>query len=162
VLNTAVPAADAGAMTSSATSPRTRSEQADPGRRWTPVRIAGAGLGAVYLLVGLVGFVLTGVTEWSAHNHATILLFQINPVHNVAHLGLGGALLVGALLGTESARSVDRLVGVVFLLLGLVGPFVMGGHMDPIALNSPDHALHLGTAAVLLGVVWATRTRLRA
>lgn len=133
----------------------------DEGARgpWTPARLAGAGLGSVYLLVGVVGFVLTGVTSWSMQNSATILLFQINPIHNVAHLGLGAALLVGGLLGTEAARSVDRLVGFVFLLLGLVGPFLMGGHMDPISLNSPDHALHLGTAAVLLGVVWATRTR---
>ncbi|TNM69361.1 DUF4383 domain-containing protein [Streptomyces sp. NP160] len=146
-------------MTSSATSPRTEPSTGSARERWTPVRLAGAGLGSVYLLVGLVGFVLTGVTSWSMHNSATILLFQINPVHNVAHLGLGAALLVGGLLGTEAARSVDRLVGFVFLLLGLVGPFVMGGHMDPIALNSPDHALHLGTAAVLLGVVWATRPR---
>ncbi|MBC3763805.1 DUF4383 domain-containing protein [Quadrisphaera oryzae] len=147
-------------MTSSATSPRTRPDGAARATdRWTPVRLAGAGLGSVYLLVGVAGFVLTGVTSWSMQNSATLLLFQINPVHNIAHLGLGGALLVGALLGTDSARSVDRLVGFVFLLLGLVGPFVMGGHMDPIALNSPDHALHLGTAAVLLGVVWATRSR---
>ncbi|TXR55045.1 DUF4383 domain-containing protein [Quadrisphaera setariae] len=143
---------------SSTTSPRADVESA--GRdRWTPVRLAGAGLGAVYLLVGVAGFVLTGVTSWSMHHSETLLVFQVNPVHNVAHLGLGAALLVGAVLGTETARGVDRLVGVVFLLLGLVGPFVMGGHADPLALNSPDHALHLGTAAVLLGVVWATRTR---
>ena len=91
----------------------------DEGARgpWTPVRLAGAGLGSVYLLVGVVGFVLTGVTSWSMQNSATILLFQINPIHNVAHLGLGAALLVGGLLGTEAARSVDRLVGFVFLLL---------------------------------------------
>ncbi|MGQ7295877.1 DUF4383 domain-containing protein [Quadrisphaera sp. KR29] len=146
-------------MTFPTTSARTPAA-AEPARgRWTPVRLAGAGLGSVYLLVGAVGFVLTGVTSWSMHNSATIVLFQVNPIHNVAHLGLGAALLVGALLGTEPARSVDRLVGFVFLLLGLVGPLLMGSHMDPISLNSPDHALHFGTAAVLLGVVWATRTR---
>lgn len=142
----------------STTSPSTPAAERSRGS-WTPVRLAGAGLGSVYLLVGAVGFVLTGVTSWSMHNSATILLFQVNPIHNVAHLGLGAALLVGGLLGTEPARSVDRLVGFVFLLLSLVGPFLMGSHMDPISLNSPDHALHLGTAALLLGVVWATRTR---
>lgn len=127
--------------------------------RWSVARTAGAGLGAVYLLVGTVGAVLTGITDWSMGNSATLVFFQVNPVHNVAHLGLGAALLVGALMGEESARSIDRLVGVVFALLSLVGPFVMGSHMDPLSLNSPDHALHLGTAAVLLVSAWVSRER---
>lgn len=130
-----------------------------PREGWTSPRVVGTALGVVYLAVGVVGALLTGWDHLTSMHGRTLLVFQINPMHNLAHLGLGAALVVGSLLGAETARGTNRLVGVVFLLLGLVGPFLMGMEVSQYALNSWDHVLHLGTAAVLLGYSWLGRRR---
>jgi hypothetical protein len=139
------------ALTSTAT------DELAPSRTWTPARVVGLGFGAVYLLVGVVGALVTGWDHLTSLHGQTLLIFQVNPLHNIAHLGLGAALLVGALLGTDVAVGTNRLVGGVFFLLGLVGPFLMGTSMNMVAVNSWDHVLHFGTAAVLLGYPLLTR-----
>lgn len=128
-----------------------------PREGWSAPRVVGTALGAVYLTVGVVGALLTGWSHLGSMDSRTLLIFQINPAHNIAHLGLGAALVVGAALGSDTARGTNRLVGVVFLLLGLVGPFIMGTAMDPMATNAWDHVLHFGTAAALLGYPWLVR-----
>jgi hypothetical protein len=40
----------------------------------------------------------------------------------------------------------------VYLLLGIVGFFLVGTGANILALNTPDHFLHLVSAIVLLGV----------
>ena len=57
----------------------------------------------------------------------------------------------------EPGRSIRRLgvnttVGAVYLLLGIVGFFLTGTAANILALNVPDHFLHLASAVVLLGV----------
>jgi hypothetical protein len=117
----------------------------------TGSRLAGA-VGLVYLLVGVAGFVVDAA---SRGDH--VLLFQVTPLHNVAHLALGGLLLVGACRGEESARQAMLVVGTVFLVLSVAGPFIMDMPMNMLGLNGADHLLHgvtaigLLAAAVLLG-----------
>jgi hypothetical protein len=58
------------------------------------------GFGAIYALVGVLGFV-PGITEFSDRYGAVPLegtllgIFAVNLLHNIAHLMLGGALIVG-------------------------------------------------------------------
>ena len=122
----------------------------------SPNRLVGAIFGAVYLLVGLIGFAVTGFTGFIDNNtdKAILGLFEVNPLHNIAHLLIGALLLASALKGAVAAKGSNTLVGAVYLLLGLLGFFIAGDNneLNILSLNQPDNFLHLASAAVLLGV----------
>ena len=118
----------------------------------SPNRIVATVFGAVYLLVGLLGFVVTGGVGFISNEGGLLLgIFEVNPLHNIAHLLIGAALLVAGLANARAAKGVNITVGAVYLLLGIVG-FFLSGPANILALNVPDHFLHLGSAVVLLGV----------
>lgn len=98
------------------------------------------------MLVGLGGFVVGAALSG---NH--VLVFQVTPLHNVAHLALGALLVAGASRGAESARQAMLVVGSVFLLLSVFGPLIMDMPMNALGLNGADHLLHGVTAVGLLG-----------
>lgn len=112
--------------------------------------------GAVYVLVGLIGFAVTGGVGF-ASNEGNLLLgiFEVNPLHNLVHLAIGAALVAGAAGGPATSRSVNLAVGVVYVLVGIVGFFIQDTGADILALNVADHILHLVSGALL--VVVATR-----
>ncbi|HEY8281060.1 MAG TPA: DUF4383 domain-containing protein [Leifsonia sp.] len=121
--------------------------------RTSPNRLVATIFGAVYLLVGLLGFAFTGGVGFVATKGGLILgIFEVNPLHNVAHLLIGAALLIAGLTRVAAAKAVNTTVGAVYLLLGIVGFFLVGTGANILALNTPDHFLHLVSAIVLLGV----------
>ncbi|QPZ38010.1 DUF4383 domain-containing protein [Paramicrobacterium chengjingii] len=118
----------------------------------SPNRLLATIFGAVYLLVGLLGFSVTGGVGFISNDGGLLLgLFMVNPLHNIAHVLIGAALLIGGLANVKAAKSTNIVVGAAYLLLGVVGFFV-SGPINVLALNMPDHFLHLGSAAVLLGI----------
>ena len=72
--------------------------------------------------------------------------------HNVAHLLIGAALLIAGLSSVTAAKATNTTVGAAYLLLGVVGLFIVGSALNILALNAADHVLHFASAAVLLGV----------
>ena len=124
--------------------------------------VAGA-FGAVYLVVGVVGFFVTGFSRFAdSTNGQSLAGFAVNPLHNAVHVLVGLALLAAsARLG--AARAVNGLVGAVYLVLGLVGlPFARPDvSWNVLAVNGFDNVLHLGTAFLLLTVAAATDGRPR-
>ncbi|MEC5151606.1 DUF4383 domain-containing protein [Cryobacterium sp. GrIS_2_6] len=120
--------------------------------RTSPNRLVATVFGAVYLLVGLLGFAVTGGVSFIATQGGLLLgLFAVNPLHNVAHLLIGAALLIAGLSGVTAAKSVNTTIGAVYLLLGIVGFFIASSALNILALNTADHFLHLASAIVLLG-----------
>ncbi|WZH38920.1 MAG: DUF4383 domain-containing protein [Microbacterium enclense] len=118
----------------------------------SPNRLVATIFGAVYLLVGLLGFAVTGGVGFISNEGGLLLgIFEVNPLHNIAHLLIGAALLVAGLANARAAKGVNTTVGAVYLLLGIVG-FFLSGPANILALNVPDHFLHLASAVVLLGV----------
>jgi hypothetical protein len=117
----------------------------------SPNRLLATVLGAVYLLVGLAGFVVTSGVGFAATEGENLLLFEVNPLHNVVHLGIGAALLLAS-RSVSAAKAVNVTVGAVYLLVGVVGLFLVGTAANIIALNAADNVLHLGSAILLLGV----------
>ncbi|KQM81165.1 DUF4383 domain-containing protein [Agromyces sp. Leaf222] len=116
-------------------------------------RIVGVVFGAVYLVVGLLGFAVTGGVGFIATEGGLLLgVFAVNPLHNIAHLLIGAALLVAGIVSTRAAKGVNTVVGAAYLLLGIVGFFLAGTAANILALNTADHFLHLASALVLLGV----------
>ncbi|WP_350348775.1 DUF4383 domain-containing protein [Agromyces sp. G08B096] len=121
--------------------------------RNSPNRIVATVFGAVYLLVGLLGFAVTGGVGFIATEGGLLLgVFEVNPLHNVAHLLIGAALLIAGLANVAAAKTTNTVIGAAYLLLGIVGFFLAGTAANILALNTPDHFLHLASALVLLGV----------
>ena len=103
-------------------------------------------LGAVFILVGLLGFV-------TPH----IMGMHLSAAHNIIHLASGAIALYLGLAGSLSAARMFCIIfGAVYLLLGLVG-FLMGDGTDRLftlipnrlAFGTMDHIVH-----ILLGVVF--------
>lgn len=107
--------------------------------------------GIVYLLVGFVGFFVTGDVGFTAETGDDRLVLELNPLHNIVHLAIGAFWLVGAFAGAGAAKSVNMLIGVVLLVVGVVGFFVSGG-TDILALNAVDNLVHIVTAALALAI----------
>ena len=121
--------------------------------RNSPNRIVATVFGAVYVVVGLLGFAVTSGVGFIATEGGLLLgVFEVNPLHNIAHILIGGALLVAGLASAPAAKAVNTTVGAVYLLLGIVGFFLAGSAANILALNTADHFLHLASAIVLLGV----------
>lgn len=106
-------------------------------------RTVAAVFGAVYLLVGLLGFVLLTGGEGDL-----LGLFPVNALHNIVHVLLGAILLYGA-TSTPAAIMSLRGVGGVLLLLGILG-FIIPDGLDLVPLGGNDIWLHLATGAILL------------
>jgi hypothetical protein len=113
-------------------------------------------LGAVLLLVGIVGFVAPG-----------LMGTHLSLVHNLVHIISGALALYLGLAGTLSAaRAFCLAFGAVYLLLGICG-FLIGGAGTPsmpnmaadthlwkvlpnmLELGTMDHIIHL-----LLGILF--------
>ena len=120
----------------------------------SPNRLIGAVFGVVYLLVGLLGFVYTGFANVAGTdtNDKILGIFEVNPLHNIAHLAIGALLLFSARKGVAAAKGSNVLVGGVYLLLGILGLFILGSNLNILSLNGADNVLHLASAALLLGV----------
>ena len=119
----------------------------------SPNRLLGVVFGAVYILIGLLGFTVTSGVGFFATSGGLLLgIFEVNAFHNVAHLLIGAALLIGGIVSTRTAKAGNSTVGAAYLLLGIVGLFLVGTRLNVLALNSADHVLHFASAAVLRGV----------
>ncbi len=114
------------------------------------------GFGAVYVLVGLVGFFVTGFSGFAEPNTDQHLLgiFELNPFHNVAHLvtGLTGIVLARTLGG---ARAYGWLL--VVSHIGLVAFGLLYANKETalnfFSFNVADNVLHVGV--IVAGLVIA-------
>src|SRR5215212_12093131 len=110
--------------------------------------------GAVYLLVGIIGFFVTGFDDFAGNEQHEMLLglFMINPLHNIAHIlvGVAGLLLGRTLAG---ARTYGWLLAGLYGALFVYGLFAAGEDWDFLNINAADNVLHIATA--LVGLVIA-------
>jgi hypothetical protein len=130
------------------------------------VCIAAAAVAAVFLLVGILGFI-PGITtdydtmQFAGHESQAKLLgiFQVSILHNIVHILFG---VVGFALARTAANARLYLIGggAVYLVLWLYGLVVgqeSGANFVPV--NSADDWLHfvLGVGMIALGFL-TTRT----
>ena len=121
--------------------------------------------GAIYLLVGILGFVpvvpLLVPAELGVIGPLEVFqlgLFAVNWLHSLTHLAIGGAGLALYRI-PAGARSYALAIGVLYLvlfLLGLVLPTAFG--LVPL-FGVPDLLLHLGTAMIALGAYYTSPRR---
>ncbi len=113
--------------------------------------------GAVYLLVGILGFlpvppilVPADLPVIGPLEGFVLGLFAVNWLHSLVHLAIGAAGLA-SYRNSAGARSYAIGIGVLYLLLfviGLILPTVFG----LVPLNSADNILHLVSGAVALAI----------
>ena len=125
----------------------------------TSVQNAALVAGAVFLLVGLLGFVPGITTHYDQltfaghHSDAALLgIFNVSILHNLVHLAFGVA---GVTLSRtfNSARSYLIAGGAVYLALFVYGLVV--DHDSPanfIPVNNGDNWLHLGLSVAMIAV----------
>src|SRR3712207_3405443 len=121
----------------------------------SPNRLLGVIFGAVYLLVGLLGFAASGGTGFFESEGGLLLgIFMVNPFHNIVHLLIGAALLIGGLSSVSAAKATNTTIGAAYLLVGLIGLFIADPNnaANILALNAADNVLHFASAIVLLAV----------
>ena len=119
----------------------------------SPNRLLGTILGAVYVLVGTLGFAVTsGIGFFATEGGLLLGMFEVNTFQNVAHILIGAGLLLAGVSNASAAKTVNSIVGAAYLVLGLAGLFLMGTVVNILALTVADNVLHLGSAAILLAV----------
>ncbi|MGH2456211.1 MAG: DUF4383 domain-containing protein [Candidatus Limnocylindria bacterium] len=109
--------------------------------------------GVVYLVVGIYGFA-------TVPDGTLLGLFDVNEIHHVVHIVLGAALLYGA-TSTPAAVMVNRAVGGVLIVVGLLG-FVSEDGFGIMPLGGNDIWLHLVTGVILLAVGLMSRREMAA
>lgn len=118
-------------------------------------------VGAVFLLVGILGFIPGIVSEHDTKflgqdgDSKLLGIFQINFLHNLVHVIFGVAGIAMA-KRTDSARNYLIGGGVIYLVVFLYGLLIdFGSDANIINLNAADNVLHLvlGSAMIALGLI---------
>jgi hypothetical protein len=125
-----------------------------------PSQLLTLAIGAVYTLVGILGFLVTGLGNFAAETDKTLLGFELNPLHNIVHLviGVAGLALWRRL---DTARIYGWLLAAGYGLAFIYGLFAAGdSDINFLSLNGADNGLHLVSAIAGLAIaLWpANRT----
>jgi hypothetical protein len=128
----------------------------------TPGQLYALVIGAVYLLVGVVGFFFASeFTEGSSDDQ--FIIFRLNHLHNLVHVVLGVGWLAASRTAA-AAKGINTLFGAVLLLvaiLGFTGIDLMHTLFNITESTDPDNFLHLitGGIALFFGTVGAAGPR---
>jgi hypothetical protein len=135
----------------------------------SPVQTAATLVGAVFLLVGVLGFIPGITTNYDGlqaaghESHAELLgIFQVSILHNVVHLLFGAAGIVLARRAASSARAYLIGGGAIYLVLWIYGLLVdKTSQANFVPVNAADDWLHfvLGVGMIALGVLLGKRSR---
>ncbi|MBV6757934.1 DUF4383 domain-containing protein [Rhodococcus opacus] len=128
----------------------------------SPLQLAALVVGAVFLLVGILGFIPGITTDYDAltvaghHSEAKLLgIFEVSILHNIVHLLFGVA---GLVLSRRADTAKAFLVGggVVYLVLWIYGLLIdKDSAANFVPLNTADNWLHfvLGVGMIALGLL---------
>ena len=136
------------------------------GRTFSVPQMLSLIVGALFLLVGILGFIPGITTNYSSmtfasHDSGALLLgvFSVSTLHNLVHLVFGVAGLAAARTATASVGFL-LVGGVIYLVLWLYGLLIdQGSAANFVPINTADNWLHLllGAGMIALGVVLSRR-----
>ncbi len=96
-------------------------------------------IGVILLLVGVVGFFMGDM----------VFMFGVNALHNIVHLVTGAVFAWAGFAAGAPAKDVNKWLGVVYALVGIVGFFGVLGFLN---VNTADNWLHLVIGLVSAGL----------
>jgi uncharacterized protein DUF4383 len=100
-------------------------------------------IGAVFVLVGILGFIPNPLVSPTG-------LFAVNAAHNLVHL-LSGAAILACAYSTIGGALPLKIFGVIYALVAVLGLLTSGDMLlGFIRVNHPDHWLHVLLAIVIL------------
>ncbi len=109
-------------------------------------------LGSIYIVAGIIGFFVSGfgnITEMSGR--FVLGLFEVNPYHNIVHIGIGLLWMLGAFALTQAGNEgLNIAIGGVYVLATVIG---FMGFLNLLSIPAGpygDNWLHLGTALATL------------
>jgi len=117
------------------------------------VRTAAKVFGAVFILIGILGFVSALTPDGKL-----LGLFHVNALHNIIHLASGIVALIAAYGNYKSSKMYFQVFGVVYALVAVLG-FVYGDKdiLGVVASNMADTLLHVVIAASALYLGFGTK-----
>ncbi|AZM51594.1 DUF4383 domain-containing protein [Streptomyces sp. WAC 01529] len=133
----------------------------------TRVQQAALAVGAVFLLVGILGFIPGITTDYdtmefaSHHSDARLLgLFEVSTLHNIVHLLFG---IAGIAMARTAPAARNYLIGggTIYLVLWIYGLIIdHDSAANFVPVNTADNWLHfvLGVGMIALGVLLTRRT----
>lgn len=129
-----------------------------------PARLAAMVVAAVFLLVGILGFIPGATTDYDgmtfAGHESTAMLFgvfHVSILHNIVHLLFG---IIGLVMARTAAGARSFLIGggVVYLVLWLYGLVIdHDSAANFVPLNGADNWLHLVLGVGMAGLGLALR-----
>lgn len=102
--------------------------------------------GIAFIFAGVAGFMPA-----FTNNGALLGIFEINSMHNIAHI-VSGVIAIMAATSYKYSKLFFKIFGLLYTLLAIVG-FVRSGDLYLMHVNFADNLLHLvvGIVAILLG-----------
>ena len=123
------------------------------------VQLVAGAVGAVFLLVGVLGFVpgvVTNFDDLSFASHTSdaelLGLFQVSVLHNLVHLLFG---VVGLVLARRSAANAALFLlvgGLIYIVLAVYGAAIEhdASALNFVPVNEADSYLHLGLGVLMI------------
>lgn len=110
------------------------------------VRTAAKVLGAIFVVIGVLGFVPALTPDGNL-----LGIFHVNEVHNIIHIASGLVALAAGFSSYAHSRLYFQVFGVVYALVAVLG-LVYGDEpiLGLVASNLADTLLHIAIAAVAL------------
>jgi hypothetical protein len=123
-------------------------------------------IGALYVTIGIIGFFITGFGNFVQQTGDKLIGFNINPMHNLVHLGIGTFLIIMCTRGSSAvAEGAVMGVGLFYItafVIGVIAPdnltiISMSGTGD---LENFNHIVN-GVALLTLGLVSSGQSHAR-
>jgi hypothetical protein len=132
------------------------------------LRLAATVVGAVFLLVGILGFVPGITTNYDDlsfagyQSHAKLIgIFQVSVLHNIVHVLFG---IAGLAMARQARTAATYLIGggVIYLVLFVYGLLIdKSSDANFVPLNSADDWLHLVLGLGMVAVGYALSRKWR-
>lgn len=120
-------------------------------------------VGAPYVLIGIVGFFITGFGGFTQDSTDTLLFgASINPLHNLVHICVGAFLILMTRFGPTVAEGALLGVGLFYITAFVIGT-VGATNLTIISMNGAgdgENFVHIltGVVALTAGLVAASRS----
>lgn len=120
-------------------------------------------IGAFYVVIGIIGFFVTGFGKFVQDTPDKLLGFAINPFHNLVHLGIGLFLiLMTTQFSTAVAEGAVMGVGVFYIAATLIGVLPPATNLSIISMHGSgdlENLNHAVNGIFLLGLGLASTTQ---
>jgi Domain of unknown function (DUF4383) len=117
----------------------------------SPNRALATTVGVLYVLIGVFGVAATNsATLFGSQGGYLFDLFEVNISANALHVLIGLGLIIAGASGTEPARRLNTVIGVILLVIGILGFPLLHNTANIFAVNIATNILHLATAVLLL------------